>query len=145
MTKCCCLIVIILCTIGVSNSEGLTRKCRALNGKCGRKNVTCDDTFGSGWASEGRCCNERPCCKYSTVVTSYSCGFESDEPCIFKNSLEYDFAWTRTNNTSPTNNTGTLPQTPAKGNYYIYVELSSPAVGKAVLTTEAADLQGTFM
>ncbi|VDI49832.1 Hypothetical predicted protein [Mytilus galloprovincialis] len=38
--------------------------CHASNGTCGGKGVPCNDTFGSGWLSNGLCCNDRPCCKF---------------------------------------------------------------------------------
>ncbi|XP_071127362.1 perlucin-like protein [Mytilus edulis] len=61
MMKCCCLIVFIFCTIGVSNGGILSRICI---GTCGTKGVPCNETFGSDWSYNGRCCNDRPCCKF---------------------------------------------------------------------------------
>ncbi|CAG2205656.1 unnamed protein product [Mytilus edulis] len=59
--KWCCLIVFIFCTIGVSKGG---RKCLASNGKCGEKNVSCNETFGPEWTYNGKCCSGRPCCKF---------------------------------------------------------------------------------
>ncbi|XP_071141943.1 uncharacterized protein [Mytilus edulis] len=61
MMKWCCLIVFIFCTIGVSKGG---RKCIASNGKCGEKNVSCNETFGPEWTYNGKCCSGRPCCKF---------------------------------------------------------------------------------
>ncbi|XP_071177322.1 uncharacterized protein [Mytilus edulis] len=61
MMKWCCLIVFIFCTIGVSKGG---RKCLASNGKCGEKNVSCNETFGPEWTYNGKCCSGRPCCKF---------------------------------------------------------------------------------
>ncbi|XP_071144249.1 uncharacterized protein [Mytilus edulis] len=60
MMKWCCLIVFIFCTIGVSKGG---KKCLASNGKCGEKNVSCNETFGPEWTYNGKCCSGRPCCK----------------------------------------------------------------------------------
>ncbi|XP_071144458.1 uncharacterized protein [Mytilus edulis] len=64
MMKWCCLIVFIFCTIGVSKGGILSGKCLASNGTCGKKNVLCTETFGPEWTYTGKCCNERPCCKF---------------------------------------------------------------------------------
>ncbi|XP_063443143.1 fibrinogen C domain-containing protein 1-like [Mytilus trossulus] len=64
MMKFCCSIVIILCTLGVSHGGILSGKCRTSNGTCGRRGFACNETLGSGWKQYGKCCNERPCCKY---------------------------------------------------------------------------------
>ncbi|XP_063411905.1 uncharacterized protein LOC134700112 [Mytilus trossulus] len=65
MMKWCCLIVFIFFTIGVSKGGILSGKCHASNGTCGLKGVQCNVTFGSGWMYNGKCCNNRPCCKLS--------------------------------------------------------------------------------
>ncbi|VDI65103.1 Hypothetical predicted protein [Mytilus galloprovincialis] len=62
--KYCCLIVFIFCTIDVSNGGILSGICNASNGTCGKKGVPCTQTFGSEWTNTGKCCNERPCCKF---------------------------------------------------------------------------------
>ncbi|CAG2203269.1 unnamed protein product [Mytilus edulis] len=62
--KWCCLIVFIFCTIGVSKGGTLSGKCLASNGKCGEKNVSCNETFGPEWTYNGKCCSGRPCCKF---------------------------------------------------------------------------------
>ncbi|VDI77168.1 Hypothetical predicted protein [Mytilus galloprovincialis] len=64
MMKCCCFIVLIFCTIDVSNGGILSGMCHASNGTCGKKGVPCNQTFGSEWTYTGKCCNERPCCKF---------------------------------------------------------------------------------
>ncbi|XP_076078932.1 uncharacterized protein LOC143048985 [Mytilus galloprovincialis] len=64
MMKCCCLIVFIFCTIDVSNGGILSGICHSSNGTCGKKGVPCNETFGSEWTYNGKCCNERPCCKF---------------------------------------------------------------------------------
>ncbi|XP_071128205.1 uncharacterized protein [Mytilus edulis] len=67
MMKCCCLIVFIFCTIGVSNGGILSGICHSSNGTCGKKGVPCKETFGSDWTSNGKCCDDRPCCKFLKV------------------------------------------------------------------------------
>ncbi|XP_071137193.1 uncharacterized protein [Mytilus edulis] len=64
MMKCYCLIVFIFCTIDVSNGGILSGICHSSNGICGKKGVPCNETFGSEWTYNGKCCNERPCCKF---------------------------------------------------------------------------------
>ena len=32
-------------------------------GTCGKKGIPCKETFGSDWTSNGKCCDDRPCCK----------------------------------------------------------------------------------
>ncbi|XP_052086488.1 MAM domain-containing glycosylphosphatidylinositol anchor protein 1-like [Mytilus californianus] len=135
MAKFCCLIVIILCTARLSKGERLTEKCLASNGICGTKDLTCNDSFGSRWINEGRCCYERPCCK----INGYSCGFETDAPCIFQDSTKDEFDWKRLANSTSSPKTG--PTNAAEGNYYIYIEVTDKNDGdKAILTTEAASL-----
>ncbi|XP_071128226.1 uncharacterized protein [Mytilus edulis] len=63
MMKNCCLIVFIFCTIDVSNGGILSGICLASNGTCGKKGVPCNETFGSEWTYNGKCCNGKPCCK----------------------------------------------------------------------------------
>ncbi|XP_071127361.1 uncharacterized protein [Mytilus edulis] len=63
MMKNCCLIVFIFCTIDVSNGGILSGICLASNGTCGKKGVACNETFGSEWTYNGKCCNGKPCCK----------------------------------------------------------------------------------
>ncbi|XP_052085410.1 MAM and LDL-receptor class A domain-containing protein 2-like isoform X5 [Mytilus californianus] len=77
------------------------------------------------------------------LSVSFRCEFETDAPCIFKDSSQEDFDWTRHSLTTPSSGTG--PEKAAVGTYYIYTEVSSPRVigDKAVLTTEATNLQVT--
>ncbi|CAC5400685.1 unnamed protein product [Mytilus coruscus] len=146
MTKLCCLIVIILCILHVSNCGRLTGNCLASNGTCGRKGFTCDDAFGKGWIDEGQCCSGRPCCKY-LGVTNYRCGFETVAPCVFEDSSLDDFDWSR--KTGFTDTRGTGPSAAAEGRYYIFTEAGNfyfpdtlMVIGaKAILTTEATNLQ----
>ncbi|XP_052085404.1 MAM and LDL-receptor class A domain-containing protein 1-like isoform X2 [Mytilus californianus] len=74
-------------------------------------------------------------------LSSFSCGFETDAPCIFKNSSQDDFDWTWNSFTTPSPYTG--PDIAAVGTYYLYTEASDPRKfgDKAVLTTEATNLQ----
>ncbi|CAC5363971.1 unnamed protein product [Mytilus coruscus] len=122
--------------IAVLYFSGLTKKCLASNGVCGTKDLTCTDSFGGGWINEGRCCYEKPCCK----IEGYSCGFETDAPCIFQDSTKDEFDWTRRANSTGTSRTG--PTSAAEGNYYLYTEASFPRRNgdRAILTTEAASL-----
>ncbi|XP_071179813.1 uncharacterized protein [Mytilus edulis] len=76
MMKCCCLIVFIFCTIDVTNGGILSRICLASNGTCGQKGVTCNETFGPEWTYNGKCCNERPCCKSPCVPESCPHGYK---------------------------------------------------------------------
>ncbi|XP_063406272.1 MAM domain-containing glycosylphosphatidylinositol anchor protein 1-like [Mytilus trossulus] len=74
-------------------------------------------------------------------VTLHSCGFENenDTSCIFKNSLQDDFDWTRHFGGTPSSNTG--PTKAASGSYYMYTEVSNVQNGdRAVLTTQTASL-----
>ncbi|CAG2209365.1 HEPH [Mytilus edulis] len=48
----------------VSVQPALSGKCLASNGKCGEKNVSCNETFGPEWTYNGKCCSGRPCCKF---------------------------------------------------------------------------------
>lgn len=70
----------------------------------------------------------------------YSCTFETDAQCIFQDSTQDDFDWTRRTGSTPSSSTG--PTSAASGSYYIYTETSSPRVvgNTAVLTTEATNL-----
>ncbi|XP_063414958.1 tetranectin-like protein isoform X3 [Mytilus trossulus] len=58
--KYCCLIVFIFCTI-LSNAGIISGICI---GTCGTKGVPCKETFGSNWTYNGKCCDDRPCCKF---------------------------------------------------------------------------------
>ncbi|XP_071127206.1 uncharacterized protein [Mytilus edulis] len=60
MMKCCCLIFFIFCTI-LSNGGIISGICI---GTCGTKGIPCKETFGSDWTSNGKCCDDRPCCKF---------------------------------------------------------------------------------
>ncbi|XP_063406649.1 MAM domain-containing glycosylphosphatidylinositol anchor protein 1-like [Mytilus trossulus] len=143
MMKFCCLIVITLCTICVSNGGILTEQCLALNGLCGRKGLTCEQIFGLGWIEKGICCNKKPCCGEESKVIpdiNHSCGFETTEQCFFRQSSLNDFDWTRRSTGTPSMGTG--PESAAEGTYYMYIEASVKSPGtRAVLTTEATDLQ----
>ncbi|XP_076084855.1 MAM and LDL-receptor class A domain-containing protein 1-like isoform X1 [Mytilus galloprovincialis] len=89
----------------------------------------------TGWSGDN--CNVRDL----SGNKSFSCGFETDAPCIFKNSSQDDFDWSWNSLTTPSKYTG--PERAAVGTYYLYTEVSSPRVlgDKAVLTTEATNLQ----
>ncbi|CAG2216279.1 unnamed protein product [Mytilus edulis] len=50
--------------IGILYYSDLSEKCLASNGTCGKKGVPCNETFGSDWTYNGKCCNKRPCCKF---------------------------------------------------------------------------------
>ncbi|CAG2256564.1 unnamed protein product [Mytilus edulis] len=50
--------------IGVLYYSVLSGICHSSNGTCGKKGVPCNETFGSEWTYNGKCCNERPCCKF---------------------------------------------------------------------------------
>ncbi|XP_063405763.1 MAM and LDL-receptor class A domain-containing protein 1-like [Mytilus trossulus] len=75
------------------------------------------------------------------VQDIFSCGFETDAPCIFKNASQDDFDWSLNSLTTPSKDTG--PNNAAVGNYYMYTEVSNPRTfgDKAVLTTEEFNLQ----
>ncbi|CAG2194731.1 unnamed protein product [Mytilus edulis] len=49
--------------IGVLYYSVLSGICLASNGTCGKKGVPCNETFGSEWTYNGKCCNGKPCCK----------------------------------------------------------------------------------
>ncbi|CAG2254396.1 unnamed protein product [Mytilus edulis] len=132
--------------IDVLFSLVLTGQCLASNGKCGTKGLTCEQKFGQGWIKKGRCCNEKPCCgeeestgKFKPEI-NYSCGFETTVQCIFRQTGLDDFDYTRGSGFTPTGGTG--PNSAAEGLWYMYIETSGTAIqGKAVLTTEATNLQ----
>ncbi|XP_076084658.1 MAM domain-containing glycosylphosphatidylinositol anchor protein 2-like [Mytilus galloprovincialis] len=133
MTRFCLLVFVLLCITRVSNSGRLTDKCLAANGRCGRNPGTCADTFDSGWTQQGICCNGGPCCQ----IIGYSCGFETEgAPCIFFESDQDDFDWTRHSLETFSSDTG--PLSAAEGDYYIYIESSLPRRNghQAILTTE---------
>ncbi|XP_076083878.1 MAM domain-containing glycosylphosphatidylinositol anchor protein 2-like [Mytilus galloprovincialis] len=144
MMKFCCLIVIILCTIYVTNGGILTGQCLASNGKCGTKGLTCEQKFGQGWINKGRCCNEKPCCgeEESTVKPeiSYSCGFETTEQCFFKQVSWDDFDWTRGSGSTPTNGTG--PRSAAEGIHYMFIEATGE-FAEADLDTNSTSFQAS--
>ncbi|CAG2252113.1 unnamed protein product [Mytilus edulis] len=77
------------------------------------------------------------------LAVTFRCDFETDAPCIFKESSQDEFDWTRHSLTTPSTDTG--PEKAATGIYYIYTEASYPRTfgDKAVLTTEATTLQDT--
>ncbi|XP_071123390.1 MAM and LDL-receptor class A domain-containing protein 1-like [Mytilus edulis] len=147
MMKFGCLIVIIICIIRFSYGGRLTGNCLAKNGTCGKKGVSCDNAFGEGWIDIGNCCYGKPCCK--KVIkdlcrsTSYSCGFEQiSELCVFKQSANDQFDWSRNSGSTSTPDTG--PSAAAEGTYYIYTDVSSELIdnkAKCILTTEATNLQ----
>ncbi|CAC5374937.1 unnamed protein product [Mytilus coruscus] len=108
-----------------------------------------------GWMQDENSCWPNPCTGRTKCVAAYnkqyicvtydletptdkfSCGFETDTPCVFKDSKQDDFDWTRhSGNTSSVD-------TAADGFYYIYTEVSGPREygKKAILTTEATALQ----
>ncbi|CAG2188607.1 HSPA1s [Mytilus edulis] len=72
---------------------------------------------------------------------SYSCGFETaSATCIFKDTTNDQFDWTRRTKSTPSSSTG--PTGAATGDYYMYIETSSPRVfgDTAVLTTQDTNL-----
>ncbi|XP_052085693.1 MAM and LDL-receptor class A domain-containing protein 2-like [Mytilus californianus] len=85
-----------------------------------------------GWSGDN--CNVQ-------VTDDYSCGFEIDAPCIFQDSTQDEFDWTRRTGTTRSSSTG--PTSAASGSYYIYTETSFPRSNgdTAVLTTEDTNLQ----
>ncbi|XP_071142306.1 MAM domain-containing glycosylphosphatidylinositol anchor protein 2-like [Mytilus edulis] len=144
MMKFCCLIVIILCTVYVINGNILTGQCLASNGKCGTKGLTCEQKFGPGWINKGTCCHEKPCCEEeeSTVKPeiTYSCGFETTEQCVFKQSSWDRFDWTRGSGSTPTSGTG--PTSAAEGIYYMFIETTGKRSGsRSMLVTHATHFQ----
>ncbi|XP_071122528.1 MAM domain-containing glycosylphosphatidylinositol anchor protein 2-like [Mytilus edulis] len=144
--KFCCLIVIILFTIRVSNGGRLTGDCLSTNGTCGTSGVTCVAAFGEGWIYKGKCCYGKPCCKYFPESKNYSCGFETVASCVFEDSLLDDFDWSRQSGKTPTSKWKTGPLAAAEGTYYIYTEASDRSnEDKAILTTEATSLQANFI
>ncbi|CAG2215058.1 unnamed protein product [Mytilus edulis] len=64
MLKFYCVIAIVVSTFNLSYAGLLTRQCKAMSGTCGVKDLTCDLKFGTGWTLIGKCCGNRPCCKF---------------------------------------------------------------------------------
>ncbi|VDI23567.1 Hypothetical predicted protein [Mytilus galloprovincialis] len=64
MLKFYCVIAIVVSTFNLSYAGRLTRQCKVMNGTCGGKDLTCDLKFGTGWTLIGKCCGNRPCCKF---------------------------------------------------------------------------------
>ncbi|XP_071176191.1 MAM and LDL-receptor class A domain-containing protein 1-like isoform X9 [Mytilus edulis] len=90
----------------------------------------------TGWSGDN--CDVQDVSSYS-----YSCGFETDgAPCIFKDTTNDEFDWTRRTKSTPSPWTG--PRGAATGDYYMYIEASSPRVNgdTAVLTTHNTNLNG---
>ncbi|XP_076109613.1 MAM and LDL-receptor class A domain-containing protein 1-like isoform X2 [Mytilus galloprovincialis] len=88
----------------------------------------------TGWSGDN-------CDVQDVSGNSYSCGFETDgAPCIFKDTTNDEFDWTRRTKSTPSSSTG--PTGAATGDYYMYIETSSPRVigDTAVLTTQDTNL-----
>ncbi|CAG2193481.1 unnamed protein product [Mytilus edulis] len=88
----------------------------------------------TGWSGDN-------CDVQDVSGNSYSCGFETDgATCIFKDTTNDEFDWTRRTKSTPSSSTG--PTGAATGDYYMYIETSSPRVigDTAVLTTQDTNL-----
>ncbi|XP_052085695.1 MAM and LDL-receptor class A domain-containing protein 1-like isoform X2 [Mytilus californianus] len=86
-----------------------------------------------GWSGDN--CNVQ-----DVSGNGYLCDFETTATCIFQDSTQDEFDWTRRTSSTPSSGTG--PTGAANGNYYIYTEASSPRSNgdTAVLTTEDTNL-----
>ncbi|XP_071131727.1 MAM and LDL-receptor class A domain-containing protein 1-like isoform X9 [Mytilus edulis] len=88
----------------------------------------------TGWSGDN-------CDVQDVSGNSYSCGFETDgATCIFKDTTNDEFDWTRRTKSTPSSSTG--PSGAATGDYYMYIETSSPRVNgdTAVLSTQDTNL-----
>ncbi|VDI66984.1 Hypothetical predicted protein, partial [Mytilus galloprovincialis] len=88
----------------------------------------------TGWSGDN-------CDVQDVSGNSYSCGFETDgATCIFKDTTNDQFDWTRRTKSTPSSSTG--PTGAATGDNYMYIETSSPRVNgdTAVLTTQDTNL-----
>ncbi|VDI19595.1 Hypothetical predicted protein [Mytilus galloprovincialis] len=88
----------------------------------------------TGWSGDN-------CDVQDVSGNSYSCGFETvGATCIFKDTTNDEFDWTRRTKSTPSSYTG--PSSAATGDYYMYIETSSPRVNgdTAVLSTQDTNL-----
>ncbi|XP_076109608.1 MAM and LDL-receptor class A domain-containing protein 1-like isoform X3 [Mytilus galloprovincialis] len=88
----------------------------------------------TGWSGDN-------CDVQDVTGNSYSCGFETvGATCIFKDTTNDQFDWTRRTKSTPSSSTG--PSSAATGDYYMYIETSSPRVigDTAVLSTQDTNL-----
>ena len=102
---------------------------------------TCQDATASficvcavGWTG--------PTCETISIpLDQYTCDFEDGETCIFVDSTQDDFDWTRKTGSTPSGYTG--PNNAESGTYYMYTEASSPRSNGDVarLTTFGTTLQ----
>ncbi|XP_076090048.1 MAM and LDL-receptor class A domain-containing protein 1-like isoform X2 [Mytilus galloprovincialis] len=88
----------------------------------------------TGWSGDN-------CDVQDVPGNSYSCGFETvGATCIFKDTTNDQFDWTRRTKSTPSSSTG--PSSAATGDYYMYIETSTPRVNgdTAVLSTQDTNL-----
>ncbi|XP_063438931.1 MAM and LDL-receptor class A domain-containing protein 1-like [Mytilus trossulus] len=83
------------------------------------------------------------CAVDGKTVSEFTCGFETENNCVFENVDDDDFQWTYLSGSTPSGGTG--PSSAYEGTQYVYTEASSPNFqgDTAVLSTVNTLLAGT--